>query len=101
MAAFVAGGHRKANNYPDIGPYKGLLTDEDLVAIRRLTVILCIAESFDRSMSGLITDINCDVLGDSVIMKTISEGDCSLEIVDALNASNDFKLAFGKNLEIL
>ena len=29
------------------------------------------------------------------------DGDCSLEIKDALSSANDFKLAFGKNLEIL
>ena len=52
-------------------------------------------------MSGLITGINCDVLGDSVIMKTETEGDASLEIKDALSSSNEFRRAYGKNLEIL
>jgi hypothetical protein len=45
--------------------------------------------------------IHCDVLGDSVIMKTEVEGDCSLEIQDALTCSGEFARAFQKNLEIL
>ncbi len=52
-------------------------------------------------MSGVIKNITCDVLGDSVIMKTEAEGDCSLEIKDALSAQPHFKKAYGKNLQIL
>lgn len=102
MAAFVAEAHRKGSIKPEsISPYIRLLTDEDYEAVKKLGVILKIAESFDRSMSGLITGITCDLLGDSVIMKTESEGDCSLEIKDAITCSLEFKKAFGKNLEIL
>ena len=63
--------------------------------------MLGIAESLDRSHSGLVKGINCDILGDSVIMKTELEGDASLEIRDALMASAEFKKSFRKNLEIL
>ena len=70
-------------------------------AVNKLGLILKIAESFDRSMSGLITEISCDVLGDSVIMKTVANGDCSLEIQDALTCRSTFKKAYHKNLDIL
>ncbi|MDR2090149.1 MAG: Ppx/GppA family phosphatase [Clostridiales bacterium] len=102
MAAYVASLHRKADNIePSFEHYRSLLTDEDLDAVKKLGVILRIAESFDRTMSGLITGVNCDVLGDSVIMKTESESDCSLEIKDALTAGAEFRKAYKKNLEIL
>lgn len=103
VASFVASGHRKKAEIAkeDIIKYKDMLTQEDVDAIRKLSVILRIAESFDRSMSGVITGINCDVLGDSVIVKTETEGDCSLEVKDAMGAAADFKAAYGKNLEIL
>ena len=102
VAAFVAGGHKKSDfNELDMSKYRVLLSQEDIEAIKKLSVILRIAESFDRSQSGLITGINCDVLGDSVIMKTETEGDCSLEIKEALTASSEFKRAYGKNIEIL
>jgi len=102
LASFVAGGHRKTEfNKEDLIKYKDLLTREDLDAIKKLSVILRIAESFDRSMSSVITGITCDVLGDSVIVKTEAEGDCSLEIKDALTCATEFKEAYGKTLEIL
>ena len=63
--------------------------------------MLRIAESLDRTMSGTVKSINCDILGDSVIMKTEVDGDASLEIRDAMASSAEFKKCFHKNLEIL
>ncbi len=102
LAAFVAYGHRM-EEFPlaEWNKYKDLLREEDLVAVMKLSVILRIAESLDRPMSGAVKMLNCDVLGDSVIMKTEVEGDCSLEIKDALTAGAEFARAYRKNLEIL
>jgi exopolyphosphatase/guanosine-5'-triphosphate,3'-diphosphate pyrophosphatase len=102
LSAFVASAHRKEGfQTGDWLKYKDITLEEDLGAVRKLGVILRIAESLDRSMSAGVKVINCDVLGDSVIMKTEVEGDCSLEIQDALTSSSEFAKAFRKNLEIL
>ena len=77
------------------------MTEEDLDAVKKLGVLLRIAESLDRTQCGMVTGLNCDVLGDSVIMKTIVAGDAALEIRDASAANPEFKKAFRKNLEIL
>ncbi len=102
LAAFVAGCHKKEDiNAADWFRYKDIVNEEDLDAVRKLGVMLRIAESLDRSCTSCIKGINCDVLGDSVIMKTEVEGDASLEIRDALTANQEFKKSFRKNLEIL
>ncbi|MBQ7879133.1 MAG: Ppx/GppA family phosphatase, partial [Clostridia bacterium] len=102
LAAFVAGCHNKEDvQAADWQRYKDLLEEEDLDAVRKLGVLLRIAESFDRSRAGVVTGLNCDVLGDSVIMKTILAGDATLEICDAMTANTEFKKTFRKNLEIL
>lgn len=101
MAAFVASSHKTGEPSEQLAKFQSMLCEEDISAVYKLGVILKIAESFDRSMSGLITGISCDVLGDSVIMKTEATGDCSLEIKDALYSRNAFKKAYKKNLEIL
>jgi exopolyphosphatase/guanosine-5'-triphosphate,3'-diphosphate pyrophosphatase len=102
LAAFVVEAISKDGINPDeMLRYKELLTEEDIDAIKRLGVILRIAKAFDRSMTGCIKSVNCDVLGDSVIMKTETAGDCALEIKDALAQGLEFRRAFKKNLEIL
>lgn len=102
LAAFVASVHRKEDvNMSEWARYKDIVTEEDLDAVRKLSMLLRIAESLDRSMAGLVTGINCDLLGDSVIMKTEVSGDATLEIRDAMTANADFKRVFKKNLEIL
>ncbi len=102
MAALVAGMHA---NQPlegvEIQQYLTMLTEDDIDAVKKLSVIVRIAECFDRSMNNVITAINSDILGESVILKTEAVGDCTLEIKDAMLAVNDFRRAFGKSLDIL
>ena len=94
--------HKKEEIQPvDWVRFKDIVTEEDLDAVKKLGVMLRIAESLDRSLSSAVIGINCDVLGDSVIMKTDVDGDASLEIKDALAAGGEFRRAFKKNLEIL
>jgi exopolyphosphatase/guanosine-5'-triphosphate,3'-diphosphate pyrophosphatase len=102
LAAFVAGCHKREDvNMVEWQKYKGIVTEEDLDAVKKLGVLLRIAESLDRSMQGHVKGLNCDVLGDSVIMKTEIEGDCTLEIRDAMDAAGEFARSYKKNLEIL
>lgn len=102
LAAFTACCHKKEDiNAYNWNQYRDILQEDDVEIVKRLGVMLRIAESLDRSNAGVVKGINCDILGDSVIMKTEVEGDASLEIRDALAASAEFKKSFRKNLEIL
>ena len=102
LAAFVAGCHKREDiNAAEWARYKDIVSDEDLDVVRKLGVLLRIGEALDRSGMGVVTGINCDVLGDSVIMKTELAGDAALEIRQAMEVGPDFKRTFKKNLEIL
>ncbi len=102
LAAFVAGCHNKEDiPMNEWVKYKDIVLEEDLDAVKKLGVLLRIAESLDRTHCGVVTGVNCDVLGDSVIMKTIVTGDAALEVRDAEASNPEFKRAFRKNLEIL
>ena len=102
LAAFTACRHKKEDiNAYDWARYRDIVSEDDLEIVKKLGVMLRIAESLDRADSGTIKSINCDILGDSVIMKTEVEGDATLEIKNALSASTEFRKAFHKNLEIL
>ena len=102
LAALVVANYKNDDfALSDLIKYKEFITEEDVDVIRKLGIMLRIAESLDRSMANTVTSINCDVLGDSVIMKTEVYNDATLEIKNALTAQNDFKRIFKKNLEIL
>ena len=81
--------------------YRELVNDEDIDAVRKMGIMLRIANALDRSMCSVVKGVNCDILGDSVIMKTEVEGDATLEINSAMRISGDFRKIFKKNLEIL
>ncbi len=104
MGAFIAASQCSEEfNLADWVRYKDIVSSEDLEAVKKLAVFLRIAVALDRTESGAVNDVVCDVLGDSVIMKTISQNgeDVSFEIDCAKEAEADFKKIFGKNLEIL
>jgi exopolyphosphatase/guanosine-5'-triphosphate,3'-diphosphate pyrophosphatase len=102
LAAFIVASFSSDGvNVDELVKYKDLLTEEDIDAIKRLGVILKIAISLDRSMAGAIRNLNCDVLGDSVIRKTETHGDASLDDKEAMSVDGEFRKAFKKNLEIL
>ena len=102
LAAFVAslheGGEVAATEWVK---YKDILVDEDVDAVKKLGAILRLAESFDHTQSNVIVDISCDILGDSVIMKTIAVGDNSYEIEKAEEGAKEFEKYFHKKIEIL
>jgi len=102
MASFVASNTAIEDiNQADWARYSCFVNDEDAEAVKKMGVILRLAEALDRSGSGSVTNINCDILGDSVIMKTEAVGDATLEKSSAIDISADFRRVFKKNLEIL
>ena len=102
LAAFIAQNvDTEAFNLAEWVKYKDILNEEDLDAMKKLSAILSIAIGLDVTENGDVTDLTCDVLGDSVIMKTTSENDVDYEIKYALHNSKTFKKAFNKYLEIL
>ena len=102
LAAFVAACHRREDvSVAEWQKFKNIVTEEDFEAVKKLGILLRIAECLDRSKSSVVTGVNCDVLGDSVIMKTEVTGDAMLEIRAASMANSEFKKSFRKNLEIL
>lgn len=81
--------------------YKNLLTEEDIDAVKKLAVIVNLAESLDKFRKSRITDMTCDLLGDSIIIKTQTESPATLEIREGMKNISDFKKVFKKNLELL
>ena len=104
MAAFVTDYYNKEDSsWNDWEKYlsHGIVSEEDVAAIKKLAIILKLAKALDVSRARVITEINCDVLGDSVIMKTEVEGDASLEKKFASAVILDFRRIYHKNLEII
>jgi exopolyphosphatase/guanosine-5'-triphosphate,3'-diphosphate pyrophosphatase len=103
LAAFVASSQDVGDfSVTEWVKYQSLfIENEDLAAVKKLAIVVRIAEALDKTHRSLVQDISCDVLGDSVIMKTIVTGDASIEVREALKVGLDFRRVYGKNLEVL
>ena len=102
LAGFVVACQKLENfSMVDWVRFNSILSEEDLEGVRRLAVIVRLATVLDMFGLGKVKDISCDILGDSVIMKTIVEQPADMEIMEGLKVSSDFAKAFKKHLEIL
>ncbi len=81
--------------------YKDILMEEDLDAVRKLGIIVKLAVALNASGKPVIQDIVCDILGDSIIMKTVVEGDASFEILEGMKVAQDYKKVYKKSLQII
>ncbi len=102
LAAFVVGSQYLDDfSMANWVKYKDFLVDEDLEAVRKLAIIVRLANALDRFNKQRVIDINCDILGDSVIMKTIVSTPADMEIREAMKIETDFAKAYHKHLEVL
>jgi len=76
------------------------LDKEDVRNIKKLSVILGLADAFDRSRRKLVTSLDCRIMKDAVIIKPIYSGDISVELTTAAEINGFFKKAFDMDLII-
>lgn len=107
MSAYIAASHRhtkyKLKKYNlNRSNFKQIINKngKDKELIRKVGVLLEIAEGLDRNMMGIVEDVECIIVNDSVIIKTIAKEDIELEIKDALSAAKGFEKLFEKKLII-
>ncbi len=81
--------------------YKEILTDEDLDAVRKLGVIVRLAAALNSSNKLVVTDIMCDILGDSIIMKLVVNSDPTYEIMQGMKVARDYRKFFKRNLQLI
>lgn len=102
LAAFASANQATTDfNLAEWIKYKDIMQDEDLDAVKKIALIVRMAEALDRTHRNVVQDVSCDILGDSVIMKTISTLSANEEIREAQKSVSDFKKIFGKTLEVL
>jgi len=112
LAAFTAAQKKWEDfNLAEWVRYKDIVVDDDLEAVRKLSIIVAMAEALNIRNCAAIKDISCDILGDSVILKLIADENAKatktdvnalhMEIFYAKKYSTEFARAFRKNLEIL
>lgn len=103
LAAFVVASIDPSNfQMSEWVKYSSLFVEEDLENIRKLAVMVKLAILLDKFERKKVLDLTCDILGDSVIFKTVCDpaDNCDLEIKEALKARPDFRRIFNKHLDV-
>ncbi|MDD2445483.1 MAG: hypothetical protein PHX09_01580 [Clostridia bacterium] len=81
--------------------YKNIVDEDDLMAARKIGVLIKLSESLDCNKQQKISDVNCDILGEIVIIKVKTNTDASYEMAEAEKVSPAFKKVFNKDFQII
>ena len=92
--------HRKNKALENYSRYKLLLDSEDVQKIKKIAISLRIAESLDKSMSCIVSDLEIEIKKDKVIIKVISKDNPEVELNDARTAISAFKKLYKLDLII-
>lgn len=101
MSAYIASFHRKNKSYENFETYKLLIDQRDIEIIKAVSVLLRIAESLDKSMSSVVSDLYCEIEKDKVLIKISAKEYPELEINDAITAYSQFKKVFKRSMVII
>jgi len=83
------------------GNYSLVLDKESLRAAKVLALIIRIAEALDKSETGTIEDIDCEISRSRVKLITKKVKDASIELRSTEEYADDFKKIFKKNIEVI
>ena len=100
LSAYTASAHCDGQCDMNIFQFHGIINKMDLVNVEKIGCLLRIAESLDKSMSGLVKDILFTIENDSVTLKVISDHDIELEVNDAQKSASFFSEVYDRQLLI-
>lgn len=98
MSAYIASFHRKNNSYITFDQYSEILTEDDITIIRKLGVILKLAESLDKRMDNVVKNIDFTITDTEIIMEISASIYLDMELRDASRILDEFETIIGKKL---
>lgn len=105
--AFLVGHHRETKLKEDLDRYRGVLDKDTIEHLRRLAILLQIAERLDRSESGVVETIKVALTAgvkgpkETVILRLVSPKDTELECVATMRIAEDFEKFYGLRLQVV
>jgi exopolyphosphatase / guanosine-5'-triphosphate,3'-diphosphate pyrophosphatase len=100
MSAYAASAHRSNDFDVNVFQFHSIISKLDLINVEKIGALLRISESLDKSMSGLVENIECTINTDSVTLKVYSKADITLEIEETKKAVSYFYDVYDKELLI-
>lgn len=100
LTAFLVGHHRESSFREDWHKYRAVMNAKDYDDIRRLALLLKIAEKLDRSEAGLVESVSVQTDKKMVTLRLKSQADLSLEVAAVVQYRAEFQRMMKKELVV-
>lgn len=98
LTAFLVGHHRESSFREDWHKYRAVMDAKDYDDIRRLALVLKIAEKLDRSEAGLVESVTVHTDKKMIALRLKSRSDLSLEVAAVVQYRSEFQRMLKKEL---
>lgn len=98
LSAFAAAYHRNNNFEFPFAHFCSIINRLDISNAEYVAILIRIAESLDRSLSGSVEDINVSFDEENVFVEIIAKRNVELEINEALKSKEVFEKIYDRNL---
>lgn len=99
LTAMIAAYHGKIELKPILQQYGDILLAGDADLVRRLGILVSMAENLDRSESGVVEDINCAIGEKEILIKCKTRENADLEIRELYKKVTNFNKVYGKKFK--
>ncbi len=100
MSAFAASLHRHKKLKLNWKEYEQVLSNDDVDAIMKISLLLRLSESFDTCMDNFIEDVTCEFDSEKAVITLIAPKKPNVEINRALYAADVFEKLTNRKLVI-
>lgn len=100
MSAFIALNHRTNKKITISEEFVGLLQEDERHLIDQLSLFLQISEYLDRSMDGVVKDLNCVIKDKEIELNVLTTGHSVFDDMIVSECGKKFKRVFNKTLSI-
>lgn len=99
-AAFMVALHREDKFKEELEPYKAVVDKARLERLRKLSLFIRMSEKLDRSESQVVSGLEVDFVGQTVLLTLVSEEDAELERMATELFSKEFEAYYQLKLKI-
>ena len=99
LVALIAASHGKVDMKNALKEHADILLPQDVVLVRKLGLLVKMAENLDRGKTGVVEDVVCSIEEKEVRITCITKENADLEIRELYKKVTNFNKVFGKRFK--
>jgi len=98
--AFLVGNHRESQLKDRVKYFESTFDKKEIESLQKLSILLQLAEQLDRSVTGMVKELDITLEKGEVFMRLVADELPELDVQSAMRFSDRFEKYFGRALKV-